>query len=161
MVTMTSAFPTTLNFGAGSWVQVQGTQESSVNNSGYIYQVTSYNSATFTFKAAVCSTGEPSCPAIINYSNSSDTGAVRFNNFFSWSLYGTNFGFSVPGSSTISGIVVTANVTTTCPPGGCSTGVANGHSAPYVDIGLIGDNPSKTVCSTCAIGVPKFNNCAR
>jgi RHS repeat-associated protein len=144
-VTMSGSLPN--NFGVGSWAMVQGTQESSVNNTGYVYQIQSVNGATFT--AAVCATAEPNCPTIVNYTNNTDSGLVRFNNWFSWSLQGTAFGFSVPSSSTISGIAVTANVTTSCSAGSCETGFANGQSAPYLTIGLVG-------CSTCSLGTPKI-----
>lgn len=144
-VNLSIAFPSG-TLGVGSWVQVQGTKESRVNNSQYVYKVLSVSGVSFT--AAVCATGESNCPTITNYSNGSDTGAVRFNNFFSWSLNATNFGFSVPSSSIISGIVITANVTTSCPSNKCQTGTANGQAAPYVSIGL--------VSNSAPIGAPKF-----
>jgi hypothetical protein len=146
VLTVTMSNPLPNSFGVGSWAQVQGTQETSVNNSGYVYQVQSVSGATFT--AAVCASGEPSCPTITNYSNTSDIGLVRFNNWFSWSLNATNFGFSLPALSTISGISLSANVTTNCSAGACKTGLANGKSAPYLTIGLI-------TCPTCSIGATK------
>ncbi|HEX8814600.1 MAG TPA: HNH endonuclease [Terriglobales bacterium] len=143
-VTMSAAFPN--NFAVGSWAMVQNTQESAINSNSYIYQVQSVSGSSFT--AAVCATGEPNCPTITNYTNNEDTGLVHFNNFFSWSLDATSFGFALPSSSTISGITVTASVKTSCVSGNCQSGLANGLSAPYVSIGLI-------TCPTCGVGIQK------
>jgi RHS repeat-associated protein len=149
-VTMTNAFPTNNTFVPGSWVQIQGTQETPVNSSQYRYQVLTVNGATFT--AAVCSTGESNCPSIPAYNNPSDTGYVRFNNYFSWSLNATNFNFGIGASSLVSGIVVTANVVTSCSSGTCNSGNANGYAAPYVSIALL--NNSTIVGSPKIVQVP-------